>query len=53
LIISILPHCLPSLCVIKTGVKDYLRKILAEEWLFEVDEEALVQVNKLLGVRDS
>jgi len=35
------------------GAKDYLRKILTEEWLFEVDEQALDQVSKLLGVKDS
>lgn len=34
------------------GAKDYLRKVLNEEWHFEVEDQALDQVSSLLGVQD-
>jgi len=34
------------------GAKDYLKKVLTEEWNFEVDAQALDQVSSLLGVKD-
>jgi len=34
------------------GAKDFLHKILTEEWLFDVDEQALDQVSSLMGVED-
>ncbi len=34
------------------GARDYLRGILTEEWLFEVDDQSLDTVCSLLGVRD-
>lgn len=35
------------------GTKDYLGQILAEEWLFEVDDSSLNTVAGLLGIKDS
>ena len=34
------------------GAKDYLRKVLTEEWNFEVDAQGLEQVSSLLGVKE-
>ena len=35
------------------GAKDYLRKLLEEEWLFEVEEKQLDELCRLLGVRSA
>lgn len=34
------------------GAKDYLRKVLTEEWHFEIEEQTLDQLSSLLGVQD-
>ncbi len=37
----------------QTGAKDYLRQMLKDEWLFEVDEEQLDSLCRLLGIKSS
>ncbi len=37
---------------VQPGAKDYLRKILSDEWLFEVDDKSLDAFSHLLGVKE-